>query len=104
MSFAAGFGAGMGAGVACGVATGMASRKKDAREEVESKLRAVAEVRGITIRDQSGREIPISEFLDEALEESEAPKCKAALMVSVALGVLLLLLGAGTAVYLVVRG
>jgi hypothetical protein len=63
MSDGGGFAVGIGAGMASGMAIGLAGGRKKAREDI---LKYSAS-RAITVRDQSGEELPMEQFLDEAL-------------------------------------
>jgi hypothetical protein len=64
MSDGGGLAIGIGAGMAIGIATGIGAGKKKAKEEI---LRLFT-TRAVSLRDTSGNEIAIEQFLDEAIQ------------------------------------
>jgi hypothetical protein len=70
MSDGGGFPVGIGAGMAVGIGMGVGVGKKKAKEAI---LKQAAS-RSISLRDSSGNEIPMEQFLEETLRTETKPK------------------------------
>jgi hypothetical protein len=93
MSYGAGFAVGIGAGLGTGIAIGVATGKKKAREEIL----AHSTTRAMTVRSGGGEEIPMEQFLDEALGSEKKANPTAIVLLIVGLIAML-----GVAVFLMV--
>ena len=84
MSFGAGMGAGMGAGIGSGLAIGVSTGRKRVCEEICEYIDA----NGMTIRDRTGVEVDVEEFLSNAVRDraSSGQGSKALLAILVLLG------------------
>ena len=89
------FAAGIGAGVAIGMATGIAAGQKRARDNISSYVKS----KHMTIQNDMGETVSVEEFLDAA-SRVDFERNKGLLVVSIAIGMLLLVLLLGIALFL----
>ena len=89
------FAAGIGAGIAIGMATGIAAGQKRARDNISGYVKS----NNMTIQNDRGETVSVEEFLDAA-SRVDFERSKGLLVVSLAIGVLLLVLLIAIALFL----